>query len=352
MAISKSTILKILSKAPIGFLFKPFYSGEGSILFMHKVVLNKDKNASRIPLMAANEIEVDFLEKMILFLKKKKYEFISLDELHHRLENPKEKSKKFIVFTFDDGYKDNLTLAYPIFKKHNVPFTIYLTNCYPNKTAKLWWYMLEDILLENTSVSLKVGDLFVEHSCKTQKEKENTFGKLRTLIISSAPEKQNEIIEALEKKYSKSLQTYVENESLNWDEVKKLSEDSLVTIGGHSLNHLTFNKLNKEEILTEVLGSKQEIEKSIDKEVAHFAYPFGTPNEINQREVEILEENTNFKTATTTRMGNIFLDHKQSYFALPRIQVLGNQQNLSILNLYLTGVLPAIKNRFKKIVTL
>jgi hypothetical protein len=51
-------------------------------------------------------------------------------------------------------------------------------------------------------------------------------------------------------------------------------------------------------------------------------------------------------------MGNIFYEHKNNLHALPRIQVLGTQQDLSILDLYLCGVLPALKNKFKKVITL
>lgn len=350
MPISKERIIKTLKYLPIKYFFKPIYGGKGSILFMHKVVKEHHKKP-RIHLMKANEIEQGFLEKMLIYLHRK-YDIISIDEMHQRLSSKIKHKKKFIVITFDDGYKDNLTLAYPVFKKLNIPFTIYITNCYPNKTAKLWWYMLEDILLENNVVAFQHESTTVTFPSKTQKEKDSSFEKIRNIIITSSVDEQGQIFQQLEASYNKKLQSYVEKESLNWKEINTLSKDSLVTIGCHTMNHLGLNTLTEEVVFKEVVDSKKEIELNINYKPVHFAYPFGTKNEINQREVEILKSTQHFNTATTTRMGNIFKAHNNNLHALPRIQVLGTQQDLSILDMYLCGLLPAIKNKFKKVVTL
>lgn len=350
MPINKEKLIKTLKYLPIKYFFKKVYGGKGSILFMHKVVKEHNKK-ERIHLMKANEIEQGFLEKMLVHLLKE-YDIISMDEMCLRLNSNIKQSKKFIVITFDDGYKDNLTLAYPIFKKLNIPFTIYVTNCYPNKTAKLWWYMLEDILLENNTITFRHENTSLSFNCKTQKEKDASFEKIRNIIITSSAKEQDHILKQLEESNNKNLQSYVSKESLNWEEINMLSNDPLVTIGCHTINHLGLNTLTKEEALAEVLNSKKEIESKISNKAIHFAYPFGTKNEINQKEVEILKSTQCFKTATTTRMGNIFKAHNNSLHALPRIQVLGTQQDLSILDMYLCGLLPAIKNKFKKVVTL
>ena len=348
--MNKDFVINVLKYLPINIFFKKLYAGEGSILFMHKVVVKHD-NKDRINLMKANEIEVFYLEKMLVYLKKK-YDLISLDQINERLKNKSKFKKKFIVITFDDGYKDNLTLAYPMFKKHNIPFTIYITNCYPNHTGKLWWYMLEDILLENDYVEFFYQEKLLGFDTKNKKQKNISFIKIRELIINATEKEQDLIFNYLEKKYNKTLKDYVKKESLTWEEIKKISKDSLVTIGCHTKNHLALNTLSEEEQIEEILTSKTEIEAKIDKVSNHFAYPFGTSNEINEKEVNNLKQTKVFKTATTTRMGNIFNKHINHLHTLPRIQVLGTQQDLSILNLYLCGAIPAIKNRFKRIVTL
>jgi len=106
------------------------------------------------------KVSPEFLEEFILKLKAKGYEFISIDRLYEILQN-KEKVKKQIVFTLDDGYKDNYKIAYPIFKKYNIPFVNYLTTSFPERNAYLWWYVLEDILIENDEIILGNEQKFI-----------------------------------------------------------------------------------------------------------------------------------------------------------------------------------------------
>lgn len=346
----KETILNLIKYLPIKFLFKPFYSGNGSILFMHKVI-EKSLRENRINLMQANEVECDFLESMIIYLKKK-YDIISLDECNNRLNSNKYYKKNFIAVTFDDGYKDNLTQAYPIFIKHQIPFAIYITNSFPNGTAKLWWYMLEDILLENTEVVLEINNSKQKFKSDTKTEKNNSFLAIRKILLEIQKKDLDELLNQLEKRYNKNLINYVQREALSWEDVKKLSKDPLVTIGCHTINHLTLKSLPEEEIIEEIIKSKKELEVKLGVEINHFAYPYGTSNEIGSREINILNKLNIFKTSTTTRTGNIFNKHKEFKNALPRIQVLGTQQDFYILNMYLSGFIPAIKNKFKRIVTL
>jgi peptidoglycan/xylan/chitin deacetylase (PgdA/CDA1 family) len=49
--------------------------------------------------------------------------------LHRKYHFPFARQKN-VVFTLDDGYADNFINAYPIFKKYNIPFCIYVCKKY------------------------------------------------------------------------------------------------------------------------------------------------------------------------------------------------------------------------------
>lgn len=64
------------------------------------------------------------LESLITEYQRKGYEFISMAEVAERMKG--KDGKKFVSVTLDDGYANNYDVAYPIFKKYNVPFCIYI----------------------------------------------------------------------------------------------------------------------------------------------------------------------------------------------------------------------------------
>jgi len=267
----------------------------------------------------ANEnmkVSPEFLEKFILELKNNGYEFISLDELYDILKNQKKVNKK-IIFTLDDGYKDNYEIAYPIFKKYNVPFTIYLTTSFPDRNAMLWWYVLEDLIIKNDE--LVVDN--VKYICKSYEEKNRVFLAIRNKILKLDQKNLLNELNNLFKNYK--IDWFSKNEELcmSWEDVLNLSKDSLCTIGGHTKNHYAFNKLSEDEIIDEVEGANKKIEEKIGKDIEHFAYPFGSINEVESREFEIMKR-FHFKTVTTTRKGNIYLEHKKFIdCCLPRIML-------------------------------
>lgn len=64
------------------------------------------------------------LETLIQDYLAKGYEFISITKVAERMTG--KQVKKFVCVTLDDGYANNYEIAYPIFKKYNVPFCIYV----------------------------------------------------------------------------------------------------------------------------------------------------------------------------------------------------------------------------------
>ncbi len=259
------------------------------------------------------KVSPEFLKKFILE-KKKTHEFISLDELENRLKSGTNNKQKFIVMTFDDGYKDNLTYAYPVFKELNVPFTIYVTTSFPDRTAFLWWFILEDILISNTVITLSNGQIF---SCETRKQKEECFMQIRELILkldqSDLPNEFNKLLG----QYAYHPESYIDKLCLTWDELKQLSDSNCCTIGAHTANHKTLNQLTKLELNEELRLGKQILEERLNRSINHFAFPFGTSNEVGDREITAAQQ-CGFTTSALAFGGTINRKKPINLHALPR----------------------------------
>jgi peptidoglycan/xylan/chitin deacetylase (PgdA/CDA1 family) len=323
-------------------LTKPVYSGLGQILMFHRVVPISHK--LRIHNHKSLEVSPEYLENLIAFFKKEKYQFLSLDEMLEFGKHPKPK-QKFVVFTFDDGYVDNLKYAYPIFKRHNIPFTIYVATNLPDGNAVVWWYLLEEVIVENPEVTFTSKGKAYSFTTQTVKQKEMAFNKIRSMLAIADETELTGLVESLFANQKDILVAKTKELALSWDEIRQLSNESLVTIGSHTISHLPLNSLSMERSRQEILDSKDIIEKQLSKEVKHFCYPLGS---YGDKEVEILKSTT-YHTATTIKMANLYSENFQHPFTLPRIMI-NSLTNERILKLQVSGLLPALRNRFKRVV--
>lgn len=98
-------------------LLKPIFKfKEISVLLYHSVAKN-NWYAS---------IDPEIFEKQLAYLKNN-YQVVSLDKIIAYVKGEGELNDKSAAITFDDGYLDNFTQAWPILKKYNLPFTVFVT---------------------------------------------------------------------------------------------------------------------------------------------------------------------------------------------------------------------------------
>ena len=65
--------------------------------------------------------------KQMMYLKESGYHVVSLTEVVTKLKEGSRIEQKTVVLTFDDGYEDNFTNAFPILKEFHFPATIFVS---------------------------------------------------------------------------------------------------------------------------------------------------------------------------------------------------------------------------------
>jgi peptidoglycan/xylan/chitin deacetylase (PgdA/CDA1 family) len=314
-----SSLLDFAERFPLA---HRYYGGMAGIIALHRV---GEADPSRLAVNEEMKISPLVLEHLILALKARGHQFISMETLwRHLVEGrPVEKA---VVFSLDDGYLDNYTQAYPLFKKHGVPFTLYLTSSFPDQTAKMWWFALEDLLLSRDEILLSNGQVF---DASTQQDKVATFLAIRRLMVSPSAEGRQASVVKLFDDLAVDWQAYNRQHALGWEQVRALSKDPLVTIGGHTVSHASLAQLTEAELVQDVSDAHERITAVTGQKVEHFAYPFGGRKEARAREFSLLKK-MGLKTAVTTRRGNILPAHKDHLTSLPRINF-DNSVGLRIL---------------------
>ncbi len=306
-------------------LLAPYFRGMGSILMFHRVL--PEAQQSRLPVNREIEVSPDYLEAAVRHLRSRGYAFVSLDELAEALD--KSVTRKVAAITFDDGYRDNLQYALPLLKSLNVPFALYVTTSFPDHTALIWWYALEEWLLQN-------------RQGRTLAELDLEFSRLRTEVGS--PQAVRAFFAA---RHIDPLR-FATTLALNWDELRILAKEPLVTIGAHTVNHFPLSLLPEADARTEITESKRRLEQELGVKISHFSYPFGNRQSAGAREFRLAKE-AGFRTATTTRSGNIFPEHRESLMALPRL--LADGETLRRLNARQNGLMTSLKYGLRRVVT-
>ena len=111
-------------------LYKALHPVVGEVWMLHRVV----EQRSEKPEQRVLEITPNWLEQKILEYRQRGYTFVSIGDLSSLT------TKRFICITFDDGYRDNYSLAYPLMKRLGVPFTVYVTTGFIDNRLPMWWY--------------------------------------------------------------------------------------------------------------------------------------------------------------------------------------------------------------------
>lgn len=281
-----------------------------TIFTLHRVCPPEKNN---MPINEELRVAPEFLDSFLTMCLHHGYNFISMDELVRGL-NLGKCAKKSLVISIDDGYKDIFTTAYPILKKHNIPFIFYISTSFPDKTAILWWYTIEELLMKNDTIVLADGK--ITH-CASLSEKQEVFNKLRRIIFRMGRDVNDKLPHLLDG-YDLNLSRQNSNLLIDWENIIDMSKDELCTIGAHSDNHFGLRFETAENVLEDMLLCKSKIENKTGQKVKHFSFPYGSVYSVGYRE-RLLAARAGFTTAVTTLSGACRSYHKYMFHSLPRV---------------------------------
>ncbi len=319
-----------LSLSGISPLIRRFSSCKGVIFTLHRILPDAIKPFQPNAIL---QITPDFLEKSITKAKESGFDIVTLDEAKRRIIS-NQKETPFVVFTFDDGYRDNLIHALPIFQKHKCPFTLYIPTKFIDGEGELWWQLLEDILRENNVVEFDGKKYQTGSIAQKQKSYEKIYWQMRSMQENERIEK----TKAFAVRYNVDISKHCQKLIMNWQELQIFADEPLCTIGAHSVHHYELAKLSEADARKEMQQSADILEGKFGKRPKHFSYPIGAKRSAYHREYE-LAKNLGFSTAVTTLPGGLYSKHNRQLTNLPRISLNGLFQKERYLDVFLTGAI-------------
>lgn len=285
----------------------------------------------------------DFLDRFLGHFIASGWSFVSVDAL---LGASGGGEHRRIAVTLDDGYRDNLEHALPVFRRHNVPFTIYVCPGFSDRTSELWWEALERIIAGADEVSLPGEGPAETFPVRTIPEKREAFAAWTAWLTGVADEKrQRRAIRALSEKHGLELAALAEELVMDWDEVRRIAAEPLCTVGAHTMTHPALARLSADAALAEMRDSAARIEREVGRRPTSIAFPYGYRAAAAEREARLAGE-AGFGASFTTRPG--YMPADGSRHGLPRVSVNGLFQELRYMEVLLTPGLWALRDRLRK----
>src|SRR6476620_4042001 len=113
---------------------RPIFGGLGCIVALHRIV--PEQQLSPIAENRALELTPAGLRAVLEWTRRRGLDVIRMDEVKARLSEPR--GAKFMAFTFDDGYRDNLSEALKVFRDFGSSFTVNVTSGFADRTTSVW----------------------------------------------------------------------------------------------------------------------------------------------------------------------------------------------------------------------
>lgn len=285
------------------------------VLAYHRIfdlVSTEDEFISDIDLVSASQTDFEWQVRYI----KENYIVTTFSEYFNVIK--KNPGKDLIIITFDDGFKDNYDIAYPILKKHEVPAVFFVSVDYIGTDNHFWFELLVSILRQTPEVHLKkICDLievpFLVDRLSLQVLALNYMKKVpnskRLSIIKSITE------------FCKANNILVLDAAaipMSWANIIEMSANGM-ELGSHTLSHPILTNLSSSQRNDEIFESKRMLEQKLHKECVCISYPNGG---LGDYDVDLMREvkETGYKFGCSYIPGINYVGSLKTY-ELKRIHV-------------------------------
>ncbi len=212
---------------------------------------------------------------------------------------PPDTSSPSVVITFDDGYRDNYNLAYPLLKSWEVPAILFIATEMINSRRLPWWDIIAYLIKECPK-----PDLFWDKrrfSLPAERGEAISFfqSEMKNKPYEHTKYLLAELAEACEVPFPPG--EVQDREILSWEEIREMA-DGGIAIGSHTHTHRVLSTLEPVSQMEEMILSKIIIEEKLGRPVSTIAYPAGELRYISE-ETPHLAASAGYRIGFTTNSG-------------------------------------------------
>jgi len=266
-------------------------------------------------------------EEQIRFLRRN-YQIVSMEELCRGLDETDSRVQA-VAITFDDGYRDVYTQAFPILRQYRIPAMVYLTAAAIETGEASWYDRVFAVAMNSRRYALEIEidgpKRFILASPESRMLAATEIVKAfrgcpnRTRLTACAALESQASVPAAETR----------DRMLTWQQIREMQKAG-ISFGAHTMSHPVVGRLEPDEKQEELGDSKRLLEERLQQSMEHFAYPFGSVSDVDAETCSLMP-GFGYRSAVSTAWGiNV---PKTNRFLLRRIG--GEVPSLPLFSFYL-----------------
>lgn len=305
----------------VGPLSHRLLRGTGSIFMFHRFADRDRGNTGHDPAL---------LRADLAYLRRERYELVSLADLMARLRNRDPALGKTVAFTVDDGYADFATVGAGIFAEFDCPVTVFVVTSVVDRDGWYWWDRLREAMAGGQRARLEVevgGERFVA-PLGTPELAQAASRSLAERLKTVPDMERTRVLADVETVLDVDLGDHPPPKCapMTWDEVRSCARRG-VSFGPHTITHPILSQLDDSAARGEIEGSWSRLREQTSGAVPVFCYPNGNVADVTRREIATLRD-LGFDGAVTAVGGyvspTLWHASAESRFLMPRFGYNGN----------------------------
>ncbi len=286
----------------------------------------------------SNCISAENFEQQMHFLSQYR-EVISIESLTQKIECNEPIRRGTVAITFDDGYRNNFTVAAPILAKYNLPATIYLATDYINKEQNQWVDTLYAAFRTCSHYNLDLSDRDrFELGCwnlRDEAQRQQAYRKISHHLIEADVISRQQLLAEIDRQLAPIA--YAPRLTLNWEEIRQSQQQyPNLAWGVHTAHHLDLS-IHSDQAAHEMALSMEHMLAATGIRPQHFSFPYNRYNAQSQGAVKAAKLSSAVAIAEDPVVRT-----STSPYALPRLCA---PTSLLLLKSWTNGGFPDISRR-------